>query len=151
MTIVGSAIWCYILAYLGDKAFHLRPDLIQNPDAMVEFIKSQSLWIVLLIVVFAALYFVVMRLSARRSTSGCVLFARSDNQIVIRGITHESRQERAYSPLTSSGRPAARPTTPQHEHQAKIPRFTFPPLAGRDFGDGHVFCFRVGLGVDHAT
>ncbi len=68
VTIVGSAIWCYILAVLGDKAFHLRPDLIQNPDAMVEFIKSQSLWIVLLVVVFAALYFVVMRLSARRSS-----------------------------------------------------------------------------------
>ncbi len=68
VTIVGSAIWCYILAILGDKAFHVRPDLIQNPDAMVGFIKSQSLWIVLLVVVFAALYFVVMRLSARRSS-----------------------------------------------------------------------------------
>ena len=66
VTIVGSAIWCYILAYLGDKAFQLRPDLIENPEAMVHFIKSQSLWIVLLIVAFTVLYFVVMRLSARR-------------------------------------------------------------------------------------
>jgi membrane protein DedA with SNARE-associated domain len=68
VTVVGSALWCYILAYLGTKAFQLRPDLIQNPDAMVAFIKSQSLWIVLLIVLFAALYFVVLRLSARRSS-----------------------------------------------------------------------------------
>ena len=67
VTVVGSAIWCYILAYLGNKAFQLRPDLIKNPDAMVAFIKSQSLWIVLLIVLVAALYFVVMRLSARRT------------------------------------------------------------------------------------
>jgi len=66
VTIVGSALWCYILACLGNKAFHLRPDLIENPDAMVAFIKSQSLWIVLLVVVFTALYFVVMRLTARR-------------------------------------------------------------------------------------
>ncbi|MDQ2659400.1 MAG: DedA family protein [Verrucomicrobiota bacterium] len=67
VTVIGSAIWCYILAYLGHKAFQLRPDLIRNPDAMVAFIKGQSLSIVLLVVLFAALYFVVMRLSARRS------------------------------------------------------------------------------------
>jgi len=67
VTVVGSAIWCYILALLGHKAFQVRPDLISNPDAMVDFIKSQSIWIVLLILSFAALYLVVMRLSARRS------------------------------------------------------------------------------------
>ncbi len=67
VTIVGSAIWCYILALLGDKAYRLRPDLISNPDAMVSFIKSQSLSIILIIVIFAALYLVVMRLTARRA------------------------------------------------------------------------------------
>ncbi len=67
VTIVGSAIWCYILALLGDKAYRVRPDLLDNPDAMVGFIKSQSLWIILLIGLFAALYFVVMRLSARKA------------------------------------------------------------------------------------
>ena len=66
VTLVGSAIWCYILALLGDKAYRLRPDLISNPDAMVAFIKSQSLWIILLIVIFAILYMVVVRLTARR-------------------------------------------------------------------------------------
>ena len=68
VTIVGSAIWCYILALLGDKAFRIRPDLISNPDAMVHFIKSQSIWIVLLVVVFAALYLLVMRLTSRRTS-----------------------------------------------------------------------------------
>lgn len=72
ITIVGSALWCYILAYLGDKAHQKRPDLISNPDAMVQFIKSQSLSIVLLIVVFAALYFIAMRLSARRTAAARV-------------------------------------------------------------------------------
>lgn len=67
VTITGSAIWCYILAYLGRKAHQVRPDLISNPEAMVAFIKSQSLWIILLIVVFTVLYLVVMRLSARRA------------------------------------------------------------------------------------
>ncbi|MGZ4966846.1 MAG: DedA family protein [Chthoniobacterales bacterium] len=67
VTIVGSAIWCYILALLGDKAYRVRPDLISSPEAMSQFIKAQSLWIILLVVVFAALYFIVMRLTARRS------------------------------------------------------------------------------------
>ncbi len=67
VTVLGSAIWCYILAFLGDKAFRARPDLISHPDAMVAFIKSQSVSIVLLVVLFAGLYFVVMRLSARRA------------------------------------------------------------------------------------
>lgn len=66
VTILGSAIWCYILALLGDKAYRLRPDLISNPDAMIAFIKSQSLWIVVIVLVFAALYFLMMRLSARK-------------------------------------------------------------------------------------
>jgi hypothetical protein len=34
---------------------------------MVQFIKSQSLWIILVVVVFAALYLIVMRLTARRA------------------------------------------------------------------------------------
>lgn len=66
VTIVGSAIWCYILAVLGNQAYRVRPDLLENPDAMVEFTKSQSIPIILLIILFAALYLLVMRLSARR-------------------------------------------------------------------------------------
>ncbi|MBA3272801.1 MAG: DedA family protein [Chthoniobacterales bacterium] len=69
VTIVGSAIWCYILALLGAKAHAVQPDLINNPDAMIHFIKSQSLWIIAIVVVFTGLYFVMMRLSARKSAS----------------------------------------------------------------------------------
>lgn len=69
VTIVGSAIWCYILALLGAKAHAAQPDLINNPDAMIHFIKSQSLWIIVIVAVFTALYFVMMRLSARKSAS----------------------------------------------------------------------------------
>ncbi len=66
VTTVGAAIWCYILALLGDKAYRVQPDLISNPEAMVAFIKSQSLWIILVIVVFAILYLIAMRLMKRR-------------------------------------------------------------------------------------
>ena len=65
MTVVGSAIWCWVLAYLGDIAYRRQPDLLSNPDALVHFIKAQSLWIVILVAVFAVLYMGTLRLLRR--------------------------------------------------------------------------------------
>ncbi len=66
VTIVGSALWCTVLAYLGDKAYRAQPDLISNPDALLHFIKAQSFWIVLFVAILAVLYLLVLRLSASR-------------------------------------------------------------------------------------
>jgi membrane protein DedA with SNARE-associated domain len=63
MTIVGSAIWCYILAYLGEKAYRLEPQLLTDPEALVRFIHGQSTWILVVVAIFAALYILSMRLS----------------------------------------------------------------------------------------
>jgi membrane protein DedA with SNARE-associated domain len=63
MTITGSAIWCYILAYLGEKAYRLEPQLLTDPEALVRFIHGQSTWILVVVGVFAALYILSMRLS----------------------------------------------------------------------------------------
>jgi membrane protein DedA with SNARE-associated domain len=65
-TIAGSAIWCGVLAFLGDRAFRAQPDLISNPDGLVQLIKHQSHWIVLAIFALAVLYLLMLRLSARR-------------------------------------------------------------------------------------
>ena len=65
MTVVGSAIWCWVLAHLGNIAYRRQPDLLSNPDALVHFIKGQSLWIVILIAVFAVLYMGTLRLLRR--------------------------------------------------------------------------------------
>lgn len=62
VTIVGSGIWCWILAFLGARAYQAQPDLLSNPEAMVHFIKTQSTWIVLVILAFAAIYLVTVRL-----------------------------------------------------------------------------------------
>jgi membrane protein DedA with SNARE-associated domain len=69
VTIVGSALWCTVLAYLGDKAYRVQPDLISNPDALIQFIKVQSFWIVLFAAVLAVLYLLVLRLSAKPAPS----------------------------------------------------------------------------------
>jgi len=65
MTIVGSALWCYILACLGVQAYRKEPNLLSDPEAMMHFIKTQSHWIVLLVVLLAFLYFLTLRLTRR--------------------------------------------------------------------------------------
>ena len=66
VTIAGSAVWCGVLAYLGDKAYRAQPDLISNPDGLVQLIKSQSHWIVLSIAALAVLHILMLRFSAKR-------------------------------------------------------------------------------------
>src|SRR2546423_13711965 len=67
VTVIGSALWCAVLAYLGEKAYRAQPDLLNNPEALLHLIKTQSHWIVLFVAVLAVLYLLVLRLSARRS------------------------------------------------------------------------------------
>ncbi len=65
VTIVGSAIWCTVLAYLGDQAYRAQPDLLQNPDALIHLMKAKSLTIVICVAVLAILYLLVLRLTAK--------------------------------------------------------------------------------------
>jgi membrane protein DedA with SNARE-associated domain len=67
LTIAGSALWCWILAYLGDKAYRLEPELLTRPDALVRFIHGQSKGILLVVALFAALYMLGLRLMKPRS------------------------------------------------------------------------------------
>ncbi|MEO6871420.1 MAG: DedA family protein [Chthoniobacterales bacterium] len=64
-TIAGSGLWCSVLAYLGQKAYHAQPDLIENVDGWTKFVKGQSHWIVLFAAGLAVLYLLVLRLSAK--------------------------------------------------------------------------------------
>src|SRR5438128_12165408 len=66
-TIIGSAISCSILAYLGVRAQHFAPDLLKDPEALVQFVRGQSKWLLLVVLAFAALYILSMWLSKRKS------------------------------------------------------------------------------------
>ncbi len=63
VTIAGSALWCWILAYLGGRAYKAEPELLNDPEAMVRFIKGQLAWILVVVLVFTVLYILTMRLS----------------------------------------------------------------------------------------
>jgi membrane protein DedA with SNARE-associated domain len=65
VTILGSALWCWILAYLGTKAYRLEPNLLKDPEGWVRFVKGQSAGLVIVVAAFALLYMVVMWLSRR--------------------------------------------------------------------------------------
>ena len=63
VTTVGSAVWCWVLACLGEKAFRVEPQLLTDPEAMMRFIRGQSTWILIVVLVLAVLYILMMRLS----------------------------------------------------------------------------------------
>lgn len=62
-TVVGSAIWCTVLAWFGPQI--ITPDMFDSPDAMVAAVKAKTKVIVLLIAVVAAAY-AVMRFMTRK-------------------------------------------------------------------------------------
>jgi membrane protein DedA with SNARE-associated domain len=61
VTTVGAGLWCFILAWWGEQVLGDRPDLLQDPDAMVAVMKEKMLWFVGAIVVLAVLFFVATR------------------------------------------------------------------------------------------
>lgn len=67
MTFLGSAISCSILAYLGVRAQRVAPDLLNDPEGLVHFVRSQTKWLLLVVLAFATLYVLSMWLSKRKA------------------------------------------------------------------------------------
>ena len=66
-TIVGSGLWCSVLAWFGQKVLGADPRLMEDPEAMSLAIKANMLWIVGAIVALAILYFAMLRMSGKRA------------------------------------------------------------------------------------
>lgn len=67
-TIVGAALWCFILAWFGREVIGNSPELLRSPELLVSVMKAKVIWIVGGVVAFAALY-AVMILMRRRSVT----------------------------------------------------------------------------------
>lgn len=65
MTIVGSFIWCCVLAWFGHHVIGSEPQLMDDPAKMIHFMKQKSLWLVGFVAALCVLYFAVMRMTAR--------------------------------------------------------------------------------------
>lgn len=68
MTIAGSALWCSILAWYGKGIAERNPELMTDPGQLIHAIKHESLWLIGGIAVIGALYFLMLRLTARKES-----------------------------------------------------------------------------------
>ncbi len=55
-TLAGSAIWCTVLAWFGDKVGREHPGILASPEALVAAVKDESHLIVLGVALLAVLY-----------------------------------------------------------------------------------------------
>lgn len=55
-TIVGSGIWCWVLAWFGDKVGSEHPGIMESPEALIEAVKAESHLVVLGVVLLMVLY-----------------------------------------------------------------------------------------------
>ena len=73
LTIVGAAIWCSVLAWLGGKVgdkLRLEGKDPLDPVALVAAVKHESHWIIGAVLLVCVLYFVGMKLTAGKESSG---------------------------------------------------------------------------------
>jgi membrane protein DedA with SNARE-associated domain len=61
VTTVGAGIWCWVLAWWGERVLGDQPKLVEDPNAMVAVMKDRLMWFVGLVVVLAVLFFVATR------------------------------------------------------------------------------------------
>jgi membrane protein DedA with SNARE-associated domain len=61
-TLLGAGLWCTVLSWFGSEVLGDQPDLLKSPEAMVEALKHKLSWVVVGILVFAILYFLMLRL-----------------------------------------------------------------------------------------
>lgn len=64
MTIVGSGLWCWVLAWFGGSLLGDRPDLINDPALLVQVLRERSWLIGGFALLLCALYVFVMRKTA---------------------------------------------------------------------------------------
>jgi membrane protein DedA with SNARE-associated domain len=65
MTIIGSAVWCTVLALFGREVLGAEPRLIDDPDALVRALKHKSITVVLAVVGLTVLYIAVVRMTRK--------------------------------------------------------------------------------------
>lgn len=66
-TIVGSAVWCSVLAWFGQDVLGSQPKLLEDPDAMIAALKAKSLPILGAVVVLLGLYVLVVKLTEKKA------------------------------------------------------------------------------------
>ncbi len=62
VTILGAGLWCWILAWFGEKTLGESPELLNSPEDMIRVLKAKLTWFILGILILLILYLVALRL-----------------------------------------------------------------------------------------
>jgi membrane protein DedA with SNARE-associated domain len=65
MTIIGSGVWCAVLALFGQQVLGQEPKLLDDPEALVRVLKHKSLTVVGAVVVLTILYIAMVRITRK--------------------------------------------------------------------------------------
>lgn len=65
VTILGSAIWCAVLAWFGDKVGKNHPGILSSPEELIHAVKDETGLIIGGVLLLAALYTLMRYLSRR--------------------------------------------------------------------------------------
>ena len=69
MTVIGSAVWCSILAWFGKGVAERNPKAMENADEMIKTIKGESPGIIIGVLIIGILYFVMLKLTAPKDAA----------------------------------------------------------------------------------
>lgn len=65
MTVVGAALWCWVLAWFGGNLLGDQPDLVNNPVLLVQVLRQKSWLVGGFAALLCVLYVLVMRVTAK--------------------------------------------------------------------------------------
>ena len=66
VTLLGSGLWCGVLAWFGQRVLGKEPNLISDPEAMVRVLKTNLMPIVLAIVLLTLAYVAVKFMTRKK-------------------------------------------------------------------------------------
>ncbi|MBY0508292.1 MAG: DedA family protein [Bryobacteraceae bacterium] len=70
VTFVGSTLWCSILAVFGARTIGSQPGLIDDPEALMQAVKGNLFWFILLVAGLGAGWLFVKWFGQRGRTAG---------------------------------------------------------------------------------
>lgn len=65
-TVAGSFLWCSVLAWFGQRIGQRHPGAINDPEAFMQAVKGEALWIVVACAALCALYVAMLLLTGRK-------------------------------------------------------------------------------------
>ena len=68
ITILGSGLWCTVLALCGSWVKQKNPGVMDDPNQLMAAVKAESHWIIVAVLVLAILYVIMVALTKMKST-----------------------------------------------------------------------------------